>query len=119
MIVRGVDATYYTVHDIDGLTTFYTNVLGLNPATIVPGRITEWTFKDGGSFGLFRSGRKPPHPYGSVMFAVDDLDAALETCKRLGVSLRNGDGAVTETQGCRMAFALDPEGNQFILHQRH
>jgi predicted enzyme related to lactoylglutathione lyase len=116
MHVRGIDATYYTVENIDAVTAFYTKILG-NPTITVPGAVSEWTFADESSFGLYHLGGKPPHPFGSVMFAVDDLAATIKDLEAAGITLPNG-GSLTETAVCHMAFGFDPEGNQFILHHR-
>lgn len=119
MPVRGVAATYYTVLDIDKLTAFYSGVTGAQPETSMPGRLSEWVFEDGSSFGLYRAEGKEAARSGSVMFAVDDAAAAVAHAKSLGASFDSGHGdEVTQTPVCRMAFAYDPEGNQFILHQR-
>jgi predicted enzyme related to lactoylglutathione lyase len=115
--VKGTDAVYYTVGDVNAVTAFYTKILGA-PATTVPGTISEWVFADDTAFGLYGGeGIKPPHPFGSIMFAVDDLQATIRDLAAQGISLPNG-GAVTESPVCHMAFGFDPEGNQFILHQR-
>lgn len=49
------------------------------------------------------------------MFAVPDIQAAVEAFKARGVSVSEH---VDETPNCYMAFAEDTEGNHFILHQR-
>jgi hypothetical protein len=83
----------------------------------VPGRVTEWNFADGTSFGLYGTETADTGTSGSVMFAVGDVARAVEECKALGVHFHeNGD--VTDTPDCEMAFGEDPEGNQFILHKR-
>jgi hypothetical protein len=56
-------------------------------------------------------------PGGGIMFAVDDLKAAVPEFKGRGVPFED-DGAIEETPVCFMAFGTDPEGNTFILHQR-
>ena len=120
MKVSGIDAVYYTVTDVTAQTKFYTELLGAEPATTWPGRLAEWEFADGNSFGLYQTeghdgaggGRN-----GSAMFAVDDVAAAVQEGKGRGVKFHeNGD--VTDTPVCHMAFGEDPEGNQFILHRR-
>ncbi len=120
MKVTGIDATYYTVKDVDSQTAFYTGLLGAEPATTWPGRLAEWSFDDGNSFGLYQTeghdgaggGRN-----GSAMFAVDDVAKAVEEGKARGVKFHE-NGEITDTPACHMAFGEDPEGNQFILHHR-
>ena len=116
MHVRGIDATYYTVADINGVSTFYSKILG-EPTTTWEGRLVEWELADHNAFGLYGTPAKPSHRSGSVMFAVDDLDATIRDLRENGIRLE-GDGAISEGEHCRMAFGQDPEGNQFILHQR-
>jgi predicted enzyme related to lactoylglutathione lyase len=120
MKVSGIDAIYYTVKDVGAETAFYTGLLGADPDTTWEGRLAEWTFADGNSFGLYQTeghdgtagGRN-----GSAMFAVEDVAKAVEEGKARGVKF-HADGEVTDTPACHMAFGEDPEGNQFILHHR-
>jgi predicted enzyme related to lactoylglutathione lyase len=117
MNVQGIHANYYTVRDADALTKFYSAFLG-EPVMHIPGRFTEWNFADGAAFGLYGSETGDGGgSSGSVMFGVDDLPAAIAEAKGLGVKF-HGDGDITDTPVCTMAFAEDPEGNQFILHSR-
>jgi predicted enzyme related to lactoylglutathione lyase len=117
MAVRGIDATYYTVEDLDAQTRFYTDLLGAAPETQWPERLAEWTFADGNSFGLYHSEETEAGSGGTVMFAVDDVATAVAEARARGVKL-HGDGEITDTPVCHMAFGEDPEGNQFILHHR-
>lgn len=112
MTVRGLDAVYYTVRDIAGLTTFYTGLLGTKPTVEMP-QISEWVFADGNAFGLYGT-QEAKGTSGSAMFAVDDVAAAMAAAKATGV--RFHDDEITDTPVCHMAFGEDPEGNQFILH---
>lgn len=121
MNVHGIDATYYTVRDIEAQTKFYTELLGAPPENSWPGRLSEWAFADGNAFGLYQvegadGGTSGGHS-GSVMFAVDDVARAVADARSRGVTFLD-DGGVTETPVCEMAFGEDPEGNQFILHHR-
>ncbi len=117
MTVHGIDATYYTVRDIEAQTTFYTDLFGAPPENSWPGRLSEWTFGDGNSFGLYAAEGAGEVHSGSVMFAVDDVARTVAEAKARGVKFAD-DGGVTETPVCEMAFGEDPEGNQFILHHR-
>jgi predicted enzyme related to lactoylglutathione lyase len=116
--VKGIDATYYTVQDLDGLTKFYTQMFGVEPAFSQPDMFTEWTFDDGSSFGLYMSEARPMNRSGSAMFAVDDVAAAAEHLKNLNALVQHGDDQVGDFPTCWMAFGKDPEGNQFIIHKR-
>jgi predicted enzyme related to lactoylglutathione lyase len=114
-----MDATYYTVANVNDMTRFYADLLGTEPAMTWPGRLAEWTFDDGNSFGLYGSESEGMEPggNGSVMFAVADVGKAVDEAKSRGVTFHQG-GEITDTPSCHMAFGEDPEGNQFILHMR-
>ena len=111
--VKAVDASYYTVKDLDGQTKFYTSVLGADPTLTIPDMIAEWTFPGGGSFGLYKSERNVSSGTG-VLFAVEDVPAAVAEVKALGATVEGQD----ESPVCHMAFVTDPEGLMFILHHR-
>ncbi len=115
--VKGLDASYYTVKDLEKQTKFYTELLGVEPTLAMPDFVSEWTFPGGGAtFGLYKS--SSGESWGSgVMFAVDDVAAAVAECKARGVKFGE-DGAVTDTPVCHMAFGTDPEGLGFIIHHR-
>jgi predicted enzyme related to lactoylglutathione lyase len=115
MNVSGIDATYYVVTDIDSTTKFYTQLLGADPA-MRQGPVSEWTFDDGSSFGLYQT-EGTAGSNGSALFAVADVAAAVAKAKGDGITFHQ-DGEITDTPVCQMAFGEDNEGNQFILHMR-
>jgi predicted enzyme related to lactoylglutathione lyase len=117
MKVTGIDAVYYTVKDLDKETAFYTQLLGAEPEMTWPGRLSEWTFSDGNSFGLYQPGTEGSVQNGSAMFAVADVAGAVAEAMKLGVKVHGGS-EITDAPTCQMAFGEDPEGNQFILHAR-
>ncbi len=81
--------------------------------------MSEWTFADGNSFGLYQTegaGTAGGHS-GNVMFAVDDVARTVAAAMARGVKFGD-DGGITDTPACHMAFGEDPEGNQFIIHHR-
>lgn len=114
--VTGLDASYYYAKDLDRATKFYTNLLGMEPSMTFPGMVSEWTFPNGETFGLYH----PPEESGfktsgGIMFAVDDVHAAVAAHKARGVEIVDH---VEETPVCFMGFGTDSEGNTFILHKR-
>ena len=113
MKVLGIDASYYFVQDIDRAKGFYTWLIGSPPQHDVPGMFAEWTFPGGESFGLYKGSDFSPSD--GVMFAVEDVKAALDACKAKGVKITEH---VEDTPVCFMGFAEDTEGNGFILHHR-
>lgn len=114
--IRGVDYTSYLAKDLDRATKFYTDLLGFAP-TLVFGVGVEWTFPTGETFGVVKPPTAPWEKGGGVHFGVEDINAAVAACKASGISFED-DAKIYETPGCFLAFALDSEGNSFILHQR-
>lgn len=115
--VKGVDAAYYMVKDLDRATKFYTDFLGMEPTLAVPGIVAEWTFAGDETFGIYNTGEADWRMGGGMLFAVPDINSAIEDYKKRGIKFED-DGKIEENAGCRMAFAEDSEGNRFILHQR-
>jgi predicted enzyme related to lactoylglutathione lyase len=115
MKVNGLDASYYYAKDFDRAVSFYSTMIGRPPPMLIPDTFAEWEFKGGEAFGLYKSADYQ-HCDG-VMFAVDDVAAAVAELRARGVRFA-GDGAIEETPACHMAFGTDSEGNGFILHKR-
>jgi predicted enzyme related to lactoylglutathione lyase len=114
--VTGLDASYYYVKDIDRATKFYTELLGSEPSMTHPGVVTEWTFPSGETFGLYKPQEEQTfRTGGGIIFAVDDVHAAVKAHKARGVDVEEH---VEETPVCFMGFGTDTEGNGFILHKR-
>jgi predicted enzyme related to lactoylglutathione lyase len=112
--IKGMDASYYTVKDIKRATAFYNDLLKTTPTLTFGDRVVEYTFPSGETFGLYQSDEWIPH--GGILFAVDDIQAAVAEHKARGVKFE-GDGHVENTPVCFMAFGEDSEGNTFTLHQ--
>ena len=113
-VVRGIDATYYMTKDLAAATTFYSDLLGMEPTVHVPGAVSEYTFADGASFGLYAS--ENSYVGGTIMFRVDDVRAFVKAATAKGVAFAN-QGHIEDTPSCLMAFGNDPEGNHFIIHR--
>ncbi len=114
MAVRGIDASYYMTKDLAVSSAFYDALLGMEPTISVPGMFVEYTFEDGSSFGLYQS--ENFYTGGTIMFRVDDVPAFVKDAMARGVAF-HGDGHVDETPNCHMAFAVDPDGNNFMIHK--
>jgi predicted enzyme related to lactoylglutathione lyase len=115
--VTGVDAAYYYAKDLDRATKFYTDLIGVVPTLTIPGMVSEWTFPSDKNFGIFKSPDGAFKPGSGILFAVDDIEAAVADYKQRGVTFLE-DGKITETKVCWMAFAEDSEGNRFVIHKR-
>ena len=111
--IKGLDLTAYLVKDPARAIAFYRDVLGMTPTEIDDqGRGAEFTLADGSTFGVWKPDDAATG--GAVMFAVDDIKAALERLRERGLALSEP----MESPVCFMAFAQDPEGNPIIIHQR-
>ena len=114
--IRGVDVTNYLVKDVKRAEKFYSDLLGFEPTLRYEPIGVEWTFPAGETFGIVKPPTAPWEKCGGVHFGVDDVAAAVEECKARGISFED-DAKIYETPGCFLAFALDPDGNEFILHE--
>ena len=115
--VKGVDAAYYLVKDLDRATKFYNDFLGMEPTLTVPDMVTEYTFAGNESFGLYKPSDGEWETSHGMLFAVDDIKSAVDDYKKRGIKFEE-DGRIDETPGCFMAFGEDSEGNRFVVHQR-
>ncbi|HEY8313734.1 MAG TPA: VOC family protein [Candidatus Baltobacteraceae bacterium] len=115
--ITGMDLSGYMVKDAPRAIAFYRDVLGLEPVMLYPdNRGAEYELPDGTTFGLFGGGGKvmPFQPGNGILFAVDDLDAAVSAIKARGIQIQ----METETPVCFMAMFSDTEGNSIFLHKR-
>lgn len=115
--LKGIDLTGYMVQDAARAIAFYRDVLGLQPSIVYPeNRGAEYELPDGTTFGLWGGGGTvmPFQPSNGILFAVDDLDAAVEAVRARGVPILMQN----ETPNCRMAMFADTEGNSVVLHRR-
>ena len=114
--IKGIDLSGYMVKDAARAIGFYRDVLGLEPVTVYPdNRGAEYELADGTAFGLWGGGGRvmPFQPSNGILFAVDDLDAAIAAVTARGISVHQ-----RETPHCRMAMINDTEGNSVFLHKR-
>lgn len=115
--ITGMDVSGYMVKDAPRAIAFYRDVLGLEPARLYPDdRGAEYDLADG-TFCLWGGGGKSPIPFqpsNGILFAVDDLDAAVAALKARNVPI----AMELETPNCRMSAVRDTEGNTVFLHER-
>lgn len=115
--ITGMDLSGYMVKDAPRAIAFYRDVLGLEPVLVYPDdRGAEYALPDGTTFGLWGGGGKvmPFQPSNGILFAVDDLDAAVAAVKARGIPVIMQQ----ETPVCFMAMIHDTEGNIVTLHKR-
>jgi len=115
--ITGMDLSGYMVKDARRAIEFYRDVLGLEPVKVYPdNRGAEYEFGDGATFGLWGGGGAvmPFQPSNGILFAVDDLTAAVAAVKARGIPVLMEH----ETPVCSMAMINDTEGNLVTLHKR-
>ncbi len=115
--IKGIDLSGYMVKDAPRAIEFYRTVLGLEPVTVyAENRGAEYELPDGTMFGLWGGGGKvmPFQPSNGILFAVDDLDAAVNELQARGIKILMQN----ETAVCRMAMFEDSEGNMLTFHKR-
>lgn len=105
----------YPVSDMERAKDFYERVVGLGEPKMLH---DAWAEFDLGNctFALSDGGEAIGVKAGSAFsaaFEVEDVQAALERLRSHGVAI------VTDYDGptCRAAFARDPDGNGFAIHQ--
>ena len=106
----------YYVQDISKAAAFYRDVLGLRQGELCN---DEWVEFDVGNatFALDGTGEALGIAAGSssgAAFETKDIDAMRERLIEAGAAISE----VYDFPPCRAAFARDPEGNRFIVHQR-
>lgn len=115
--ITGMDLSGYMVKDAPRAIEFYRDVLGLEPLKVYPdNRGAEYELADGTTFGLWGGGGRvmPFQPSNGILFAVDDLKAAVSAVKARGIPVLMQN----ETPTCFMAMINDTEGNSVFLHKR-
>ncbi|MEO6913494.1 MAG: VOC family protein [Candidatus Baltobacteraceae bacterium] len=114
--ITGMDLSGFMVKDAARAIGFYRDVLGLEPTIAYPENAgAEYELADGTTFGLWGGGGMMPfQPSNGILFAVDDLDAAVSSIKARGIPIQMEH----ESPVCFMAMIADTEGNSVILHKR-
>lgn len=113
-----VDFISYCVTDMDRSETFYRDVLGLDVevARGEPGtRASGYMELDAGGTAIALTVLPQLHPNAIVALSVEDVGAAIEELRGLGVEISMDP---IETPVCFMAVVADPDGNKIVIHQR-
>lgn len=112
----GIDATFYAAKDMKRARAFYENALGMVPAWVhESGNFVEYELGDGATFGLAHLPDMKWYAGGGIMFAVPDVEAALERALAAGGRV---EGEIYDGPVCKMVWCFDPEGNNFAFHKR-
>ncbi|MBS0359099.1 MAG: VOC family protein [Proteobacteria bacterium] len=117
-MIKKVAFTMYPVENIERARSFYEKTLQLKSGSISPDAAwVEYDLPGGGCFAIttLAEGVKPSaNSGGSIAFEVDNLDDLVNRLKSEGVQFKFD---IFSTPVCRMAIALDSEGNALTLHQ--
>jgi len=108
MTVGDLDHVYYWTRDMDAAVAFYRDVVGLEP---VRRDGDAWAQFDSGpvQFALHGTDDEAAAPSGTVVFRVEDLDAARWDLERRGAKFEEQVGEVGGY--ARFATFRDPDGN--------
>lgn len=112
MDIRGIDFVAYQVRDLDRAVEFYRDMLGLKLESRWQNVYAEFDVA-GTAFGLL-AGQEPAHASGVVAFNVPNMDQAVAELEQKGVKCHH----VEDTPVCRMGSFTDPDGNDFMLHEK-
>ena len=115
-MIRELAFVAYYVTDIPRAVRFYRDVVGLQIGELSN---DEWVEFDVGnaSFALDGTGEAlgiAPGTSSGAAFEVDDIEGMRARLHDAGVEVSD----VYEFPPCRAAFARDPDGNRFTVHQR-
>ena len=112
-MINGIDAHYYLAKDYERALAFYRDALQLEPTTDFGGGV-EFVLADGTAFGLASMPNGEWHAGGGVMFAVPDVEAAVERVRAGGGTTVSG---IMDQPTCVTVWCYDTEGNNFALHR--
>jgi predicted enzyme related to lactoylglutathione lyase len=110
----GFDFAMVLVSDMARSRAFYEGALGLKPGAIDSDQFVEYDLADGNTFAIAVAPPGMHQQCGGVLFAVPDVDAAVERIKTLGGTFfANMGGKI-----CVSGWCADPDGNPFGVHRR-
>lgn len=116
MITKEIAFVAIAVTDKERARKFYQETLELKPTRIAMDG--AWVEYDLGATTIgvgCHPAWKPSRDGTTVVFEVENIDAAIATLKERGVSF---DMEKLETPVCWMAQFRDPDGNKLVVHKR-
>lgn len=117
-MIKKIAFTMYPVENMVRARQFYEKTLGLEVGNIsAEGAWVEYDLPQGGCFAIttLAQGVMPSaNSGGSIAFEVENLDNLVSQLKSKGIQFKMD---IFSSPVCRMAIALDSEGNAITLHQ--
>ena len=116
-MIKKVAFTMYPVTDMARARRFYEEVLQMKTGSNYEERWVEYDLAGGGCLALttMAEGVAPSaNAGGSIAFEVSDIEKMVNDLKQKNVRFKLD---LFETPVCKMAVAIDSEGNAFTLHQ--
>ena len=115
-MIQSIAFFVYPVADLKRARDFYERILGLKVETDFGGEWIEFT-AGGATFAItaMDATHKPGVKGGVIAFEVDDLEQTIAHLKSNNVQFAQENG---ESPVCRFSVALDPDGNEVIVHRR-
>jgi len=110
----GFDFAMYLVTDLARARAFYESVFDLKPGAFESEGFVEYDLPDGNAFALAVAPGGMYTQCGGLMFAVPDVDAAVERIKANGGTFFANFGS----EVCTSGWCADPDGNPFGVHKR-
>jgi catechol 2,3-dioxygenase-like lactoylglutathione lyase family enzyme len=106
----------YVVKDLAVSRRFYEETLGLKLARSFKDDWFEYDLGDT-TFAITSEDAEHPAPVRGAFIGleVDDLNAEVARLKRLGVPFKR---EIKESDVCRYAIVLDPDGSEVMIHRR-
>lgn len=114
MEIRGIDATFLLVKDMNRARRFYDALLEKNPDTASE-HWAEYELSDGSTLALGYHPGMEWRPGAGVMLGVADLQKACDRAASAGGTLT---GAEFGGERCKSRECLDSEGNALYFHER-
>jgi len=115
-MIQSIAFFVYPVTDVMRARNFYERILGLKPEGDFSAEWIEYGV-GGATFAIttMDTTHKPGAKGGVIAFEVDDLNHTIAHLKANNVpfTLENGESPI-----CHFAVALDPDGNDVIVHKR-
>ena len=114
-MTTGISFIAYPVSDVTASREFFETVLGTKGTATND----EWVEYDIGHATFVITQADDDHPVpvrgALVAFEVPDVDAEVARLRSHSIKFC---GEIVETSICRFIIALDPDGSEFLIHQR-